>query len=162
MRILTAGCVLLTSIVASRVPRSDSGTTRCAPGAVRADSDTAAVLRDSLMNAMLRRIAGKESLPADSVFLNVKRLGAFPAGTFVRVMGSFAKALGVSCGHCHTVGQWDAEDKPQKQVAREMWAMMGRINTELLPAIPNLRSPRPIVNCTTCHRGQVKPALDMP
>jgi hypothetical protein len=128
----------------------------------RADTDTVTTVRDSLMNSVLQSIAGRENLPADSVFANVKTLGAFPAGRFVRVMSSFGRALGVTCAHCHTVGKWNDDGKPQKQIAREMWAMMGRINTELLPAIPNLRSPRPIVNCTTCHRGQVKPALDFP
>jgi hypothetical protein len=129
---------------------------------IRSDTDSIALLRDSLMTTVLRSIAGKETLPADSVFSNVKSLGAFQAGTFVRVMNSFGRALGVSCSHCHTVGKWSDDGKPQKQIAREMWAMMGRINNELLAGIPNLRSPRPIVNCTTCHRGQVKPALDLP
>ena len=132
------------------------------PASVRADTDTVAALRDSLMNSVLQSIAGRETLRADSVFANVKILGAFKAGMFVRVMNSFARALGVSCAHCHTVGNWKDDDKSQKQVARDMWAMMGRINNELLAGIPNLRSPRPIVNCTTCHRGQVKPALDFP
>lgn len=130
--------------------------------ATRADTDTVTTVRDSLMNSVLQTIAGRENLPADSVFANVKILGAFPAGRFVRVMSSFGRALGVTCAHCHTVGKWNDDGKPQKQIAREMWAMMGKINTELLPGIPNIRSPRPIVNCTTCHRGQVKPALDFP
>jgi hypothetical protein len=39
--------------------------------------------------------------------------------------------------------------------------MVARINGELLKGIPNLKGPNAVVNCTTCHRGQVKPALDM-
>jgi hypothetical protein len=35
------------------------------------------------------------------------------------------------------------------------------LNREILPAIPNLKGPQPIVNCTTCHRGNTKPALNM-
>jgi hypothetical protein len=50
---------------------------------------------------------------------------------------------------------------PQKQVAREMAAMMARINGELLKSVKNLRSPQPTVNCTTCHRGEVKPGLNL-
>jgi hypothetical protein len=39
---------------------------------------------------------------------------------------------------------------------------MGAINTEQLKKIKNLKSENPGVNCTTCHRGQVKPALNLP
>ena len=43
-----------------------------------------------------------------------------------------------------------------------MSAMVATINTQLLAKIANLKGPQPIVNCTTCHRGLVKPALNMP
>jgi hypothetical protein len=36
------------------------------------------------------------------------------------------------------------------------------INGTLLKNIQNLRSPNPTVTCTTCHRGQVKPATVLP
>ena len=39
--------------------------------------------------------------------------------------------------------------------------MVGTINGELLPKIKNLKSEHPGINCTTCHRGQVKPAQNM-
>ena len=51
--------------------------------------------------------------------------------------------------------------RASKQVARDMIAMNARLNRELLASIPNLRGPNPVVNCTTCHRGQVKPALNL-
>jgi hypothetical protein len=73
----------------------------------------------------------------------------------------YANSLGVGCDHCHVAGEWESESKPQKQIARDMAAMAGRINRELLPAIGNLDSERPVVNCTTCHRGQVKPATSL-
>jgi hypothetical protein len=112
---------------------------------------------------VLKQIAGKENSPADSVFLNIKTLGAMPAGRLLRIMNlGYGRSLGVGCGHCHVVGEWDKDDKPQKQIARDMVAMLARINGELLPQIKNLKSERPIVNCTTCHRGQVKPGLDLP
>ncbi len=125
--------------------------------------DSVSRLRDSLMNVVLKQISGKENLPADSVFLNIKNMGAVPAGRLLRIMNlGWGRSLGVGCGHCHVVGEWDKDDKPQKQIAREMSAMLAKINGELLPQIKNLKSERPIVNCTTCHRGQVKPALDLP
>ena len=44
-----------------------------------------------------------------------------------------------------------------------MGAFMGKINQELIPTVKGLREgePKVMVNCTTCHRGQVKPALDL-
>ena len=74
----------------------------------------------------------------------------------------YARSLGVNFTHCHTPDKWESEGKPQKQIARDMSAMMGRINSELLKNIKNLKSENPIVNCTTCHRGEVKPALNLP
>ncbi len=43
-----------------------------------------------------------------------------------------------------------------------MVAMVGKINGELLKNIQSLKSESPTINCTTCHRGQVKPALNLP
>jgi hypothetical protein len=129
-------------------------------GAAR--TDTAAVSRDSLMNAVLREIAGRENQPAESVFKNIKMMKTVPAGRLLRIMNiGFGRSLGVGCAHCHVVGEWDKEDKQQKQIARDMSAMVSTINGQLLRDIPNLESDRPTVNCTTCHRGDVKPALDL-
>ena len=74
---------------------------------------------------------------------------------------AYARSLGVNCTHCHVPEKWELEDKPQKQIARDMAAMMARINGEMLKNIKNLKSERPTVNCTTCHRGDVKPALNI-
>ena len=125
-------------------------------------SDTAARVRDSLTDVVLKKIAGRESAPAESVFKNIKVFKGMPAGRLVRIMNfGFGRSLGVGCAHCHTVGEWDKEDRKEKQIARDMGAMMRAINDTLLLRIPNLQSKKPIVNCTTCHRGQVKPALDL-
>lgn len=63
---------------------------------------------------------------------------------------------------CHVPGQWELDAKVTKQIAREMTIMLGNINNEFLKKIPNLRSTNPSVNCTTCHRGQTRPALELP
>jgi len=39
--------------------------------------------------------------------------------------------------------------------------MVDTINTRLLANIEGLKSERAMVNCTTCHRGRVKPALHL-
>lgn len=44
--------------------------------------------------------------------------------------------------------------------ARDMSGMMNTLNGQLLKNIKNLKSENPTVNCTTCHRGQTKPALN--
>jgi hypothetical protein len=129
----------------------------------RVFADTSAASRDSMMNAMLESIKGKERMPAESVFKNIRTLKGVFAGGLLRIMNlGYGRSLGVGCAHCHVVGEWDKEDKPQKQIARDMAAMSAAINTQLLPAIKNLKSDKPVVNCTTCHRGDVKPALNLP
>ena len=125
--------------------------------------DSVTLERERYVTEVRRAIAGKETLPASQVFKNVKTMGDFPAGRLLAVMNmGYGKSLGVSCTHCHIAGEWDREDKPQKQIARDMSAMAARINNELLKPIANPTGPNAVVNCTTCHRGQVKPALNLP
>ncbi len=111
------------------------------------------------------QIKGKENEPADKVFKNLQTpmLKNGPAARVLGVMEfGFARSLGVNCTHCHTPDKWESEDKPQKQIAREMAAMVTRINGELLKGIKHLKSETPTINCTTCHRGEIKPALNLP
>jgi hypothetical protein len=127
-----------------------------------AATDSFASERDSLMKEVLEHIAGRETVPAESVFKNIKILTGVPAGQVLRIMNNgWGRALGTSCRHCHVLGHWADEDKPQKQITREMSVMLHTINTDLLPKIKNLHSERPGVSCTTCHRGSVIPARNM-
>jgi Photosynthetic reaction centre cytochrome C subunit len=110
-----------------------------------------------------KAIAGSQNKPAEEVFKNIQMLKGMPAARLLRVMElGYARSLGVNCTHCHVADAWEKEDKPTKQIAREMNAMMGIINNDQLKKIKNLKSPTPIVNCTTCHRGQTRPALNLP
>lgn len=109
-------------------------------------------------------IKGREREPASAVFKNVQTPGLKdrPSAQFLAVMEmGYARSLGVNCTHCHVPQKWESEDKPQKQIAREMAAMAERINGDLLKGIKGLKSASPTVNCTTCHRGEVKPALNI-
>lgn len=120
--------------------------------------DQAAMIAD-----LERRIAGKEELPATDVFRNITQYKGVTAGRLLRIMDyGFSRGLGVACTHCHVAGEWDRDDKATKQIARDMAGMVAAINGDLLRNIPNLRSTNPAVNCTTCHRGQVRPALQLP
>lgn len=91
-----------------RPPMSDSAR-------ARRDSINA-FRRDSLMKVVLLTIAGKETLPAESVFKNIKIFKGVPAARVVNIMGrGFSPALGVSCGFCHVIGAYEKEDKEEKQ-----------------------------------------------
>ncbi len=109
------------------------------------------------------QIKGRENELAPAVFKNIQTMKNTPAGRLLSIMEmGFSASLGVTCTHCHVPDKWDLEDKTQKQTARDMSAMVSTINRDLLKNIKNLKSPSPIVNCTTCHRGEVKPALNLP
>ncbi|HWN08689.1 MAG TPA: c-type cytochrome [Pyrinomonadaceae bacterium] len=114
--------------------------------------------------AELRKsIAGKENEPAEKVFKNIQLLKGLPAGRLLRIMEmGYSRSLGVTCTHCHVPGEWEKDEKPTKQIARDMAAMVAAINNQHLKQIKNLKSESPVVNCTTCHRGQIKPALNLP
>ena len=110
---------------------------------------------------LLAAIAGKENKPAGEVFKNVKMMKDVPAGRFVRIMETgFAKSLGVGCEHCHVTERWEADEKRPKRATREMMKLVRQIN-DTLKDMPDIDNADATVNCTTCHRGFVKPALQM-
>jgi hypothetical protein len=120
--------------------------------------DSNAARRDSLMNVVLERIKGHEQQPAESVFQDMQIMKNVPAGRIPRIMnGGFGRSLGVGCEHCHVVGQWASNEKPQKEIARAMMRMVSAINQQYLAKIPNLRDSGAVVNCSTCHRGVIRP-----
>jgi hypothetical protein len=129
------------------------------PGMMPFPPDSFAAERDSLLRLTLDRIKGREGLPAESVFRNVKVMQGVPAERFLQRMNAFGRALGVPCSHCHILNHWADEDKPAKLVARDMMAMTMTINDTLLTRVRfKRRDPEPPrVNCFTCHRGEPRP-----
>ncbi|HKQ57219.1 MAG TPA: photosynthetic reaction center cytochrome c subunit family protein [Candidatus Eisenbacteria bacterium] len=132
--------------------------------------DTMAAERDSLMNVVMKRIAGKEQMPAESVFKDIQVLKGRRAGDIPRVMSfGFGRSLGASCFHCHARDDW-AKDNKHKTIAREMFKMVTAINTDYIQKIQGLdsvvvagRPPQPpVVNCGTCHRGSVHANAEIP
>src|SRR5215212_9756914 len=108
---------------------------------------------------MLKEIAGKENKPAGEVFQNVQLMKDVPAARFLRIMDQgYARALGVDCEHCHSPEMWEADDKRPKRAAREMIVLTRELNAKLAK-MENLDNTEPTVNCSTCHRGQVKPKV---
>ena len=150
--VLAAASVALVACTQTPAPASP------APAAAPAPTDSLTKDRTEKVNEVLALIAGKDQLPAEQVYKNIKLFKGMPAGRVLNIMNrGFSNSLGVSCSHCHVVGEYDREDKPTKQVARDMFAMVTTINETLLKEIKNLKSPNPTVNCSTCHNGRPRP-----
>ena len=130
------------------------------PGMMSMPPDSFAAERDSLMNDLLQRYSDRLNAPAESVFKNIKVVKGRTVDQVLHMMNfGFGRSLGVRCQHCHVLGHWSEEDKNTKQIARDMMAMTGRINDELLPAIKNIKSDKPGINCGTCHHGVARPGF---
>jgi hypothetical protein len=104
-----------------------------------------------------KSISGQEDKPATEVFKNLTMFKEVKAGQIPGIMETWSRSLGTSCKHCHVIDQWAKDDKPEKQIGRDMLHMMGEINTNLLANIKNLESKNPAISCWTCHEGRVKP-----
>ena len=126
-------------------------------------SATQAFDQEAKLAELRKKIAGREQEPAETVFKNIQFLKGVPAGRLLAVMKlGYSRSLGVNCTHCHVIDEWEKDEKPTKLTARDMAQMVRTINNDLLKNIKNLKSESPVINCTTCHRGQTKPALDLP
>jgi tetratricopeptide (TPR) repeat protein len=85
--------------------------------------------------------------------------------SLVQIMRSFSFALGVRCQYCHVGGDgvsfegvvFKSDDKAEKRRARYMLQMVDTINTKLLAALPDRRTPPTSVACATCHHGLPRP-----
>lgn len=147
MRLIVLGCFLLS----------------VSPAFGQTAADSIEAEKKMYLEQIAKQIAGNEGKPAGEVFKNIKLLKETTAGRLLNIMNfGWSRALGVSCTHCHVPGNWASDEKAPKNAAREMAGMVGTINRELLAGMKGLRTERPTVNCTTCHRGQVQPALSLP
>src|SRR5436190_10918942 len=118
-------------------------------------------INDQFAQKILKSIAGHENEPAEKVFMDVRLplLKNIPAAQFINIMNNgYAKALGVTCTHCHVETDFSKDDKRPKRAAREMAAMHMAIN-KTLHDMKELDDPpdQRYINCSTCHRGSVDP-----
>src|SRR5688500_3572436 len=151
VRVTAAAVLTLFVTIASTPPRAQQQPASAPPQPAQSVEQARAIAE------LERQIAGKEERPATEVFKNITQYKGVTAGRLLRIMDhGFSRGLGVTCTHCHVDGEWDRDDKSTKQTAREMSRMMALINGDLLKKIPNLKSTNPAVNCTTCHRGQIR------
>lgn len=114
-----------------------------------------------LVTEMLKALGPNAKKPAGEVFRNVQLMKDVPADRFLRIMDTgYRQSLGVSCDYCHVEDRWEADEKRPKRAAREMILMVRMINDHL-HKLQEINTEEASVNCTTCHRGYVKPALQM-
>jgi hypothetical protein len=81
------------------------------------------------------------------------------------VMRSWRDALGVKCGFCHAPSKDSAnkldfasDAKPEKDIARHMFKMAGRINKKYFSFNKDDQGVMiPAIHCVTCHRGSPHP-----
>jgi hypothetical protein len=100
------------------------------------------------------RSASQETKPAkpeqraEEVYKSIQIFKGLPASVVMGAMEKISGFLGVDCDHCHVMGEFDKEDKKQKEETRLMFRMVRTIGREL-------NSNR--VTCYTCHRGHARP-----
>jgi hypothetical protein len=87
---------------------------------------------------------------AGARFKNVQLLKDLPASQLLDSMRAFNMSLGVNCEQCHVQGNFAADEKPAKLMARKMITMTRTINDQTFAGKNEVR-------CYTCHRGQVDP-----
>jgi hypothetical protein len=78
------------------------------------------------------------------------------------VMRGFNQALGVQCTYCHGQGDFASDSNPRKDVARKMIEMVRQIDLNFLSSAGVFPAGYHEVDCSTCHRGNVKPETKAP
>lgn len=97
--------------------------------------------------------------PAIAESAKITVLTGLTVPQFESEMRHFVQALGVSCGGCHTRGNFASEDNPRKAVARRMIEMTKALNKKSFAAyVPaDGESTLGRVTCYTCHQGETTP-----
>jgi len=83
-----------------------------------------------------------------------------------KIMDNWKAALGVKCNFCHAPSadstshrlDFASDAKPEKEIARHMFKMTGKINKKYFSYNKNDQGVvTPVVTCMTCHRGNPHP-----
>jgi hypothetical protein len=83
-----------------------------------------------------------------------------PNQRLMGTMNGMSRALGVKCDHCHVIGEFAKDDKPNKEVARAMMRMVANLRQNADQFLPTGRAEK--VSCWTCHRGSAKIEVPAP
>jgi hypothetical protein len=98
--------------------------------------------------------AGEKTVAQAGLQKNIKVLGDLPESQFNVVMNYFAASMGRRCNFCHAVKDnqidYAADDKPEKNTAREMIRMVLDTNKTFFKGEPQ-------ISCYVCHRGRNNP-----
>lgn len=85
-----------------------------------------------------------------------------------KVMDEWKGALGVKCNFCHAASadkpgklNFASDAKPEKEMARKMFTMTGKINKKFFHAKKGEDGMMAMaaVNCNTCHHGEAHPEI---
>jgi hypothetical protein len=87
---------------------------------------------------------------AEQRFKNIQSFRGQPAREIVPAMQFISASLGVDCDFCHVQSGFEKDDKPEKNAARKMIAMMRDINNRNFGGANT-------VTCVTCHQGHAMP-----
>ncbi len=109
--------------------------------------------------------------PADEGWKNLKVLPKnITKDQLHEVMEEWEHSLGVHCNFCHVRDEaakqmdWASDAKPEKEMARDMFKMMDKINDKYFHAKKDSLGMvmKAGVNCNTCHRGVAHPEVTVP
>jgi hypothetical protein len=109
--------------------------------------------------------------PQDEGFKNLKVLPKnISNDNLHKVMEEWEHSLGVHCNFCHVRNEetkkmdWANDAKPEKEMARDMYKMMNKINQKYFHAKKDSLGMimQAGVNCNTCHRGTAHPEVVIP
>ena len=89
----------------------------------------------------------------------VKVLTGLTVQEFEAEMQLMTQALGLSCGSCHTRGNFASDANPRKLAARRMIEMTKTVNAQFFPDYKPLEGQSHLgrVTCFTCHQGDSRP-----
>lgn len=99
------------------------------------------------------------AVPAIVESANVRVLTGLTVPEFENEMQLMTSYLGVSCGYCHTRGNFASETNPHKATARQMLEMTKGVNQQFFAAFkpPEGESRLGKITCFTCHQGNARP-----
>lgn len=163
-RVLTIVCLSL-SLLLVIVVRFELKTNAASANRheVLGEENRPALARRSLWQAQQTQPPAQKEKTIGEMRKNIKVLTDLPDSQLIPMMNLFAASLGVRCNYCHVNkdGQWNypADDKPEKNTAREMIALTLNTNKVTFKG-------KTEVGCYTCHRGRTSPvsvpALPLP